>query len=244
MRVHFILHEEFEAPAALEAWAKQRGHASTYSRVYQRDMLPQRVRNIDLLVIMGGPQSPDTTTSQCLYFDSAAEQHMIATAIAEGVAVIGFCLGAQLIGEALGARFEHSEHPEIGVFPIWLTTEGQTDPHLAHLGPGINVAHWHNDMPGLTTDAIVLASSSGCSRQIIRYGPLVYGFQCHMEFTRDSVQAMIANCADELATAAGQSYVQDSPGMLAADYNQMNAALFSFLDRLTANRAAARSTIA
>jgi GMP synthase (glutamine-hydrolysing) len=34
----------------------------------------------------------------------------------------------------------------------------------------LDVGHWHRDMPGLTAGAKVLATSAGCSRQIIQYG--------------------------------------------------------------------------
>lgn len=34
MRVHFIVHESFEAPGAYETWARNQGHDVTYSRVY------------------------------------------------------------------------------------------------------------------------------------------------------------------------------------------------------------------
>lgn len=52
---------------------------------------------------MGGPQSPDFTLAECAYFDSKAEQAVIASAVKVGKAAIGVCLGSQLIGEALGA---------------------------------------------------------------------------------------------------------------------------------------------
>ncbi len=42
-------------------------------------------------------------------------------------AIIGVCLGAQLIGEALGAPYEHSPEKEIGSFPITLTEEGKNE---------------------------------------------------------------------------------------------------------------------
>jgi len=69
MRVHFIVHENFEAPGAYETWAKQHGHSISYSRVYAGDALPVSVAEIDLLIIMGGPQDPDTTLAQCPHFD-------------------------------------------------------------------------------------------------------------------------------------------------------------------------------
>jgi GMP synthase (glutamine-hydrolysing) len=99
----------------------------------------------------------------------------------------------------------------------------------------LDVGHWHHDMPGLTPGARVLASSGGCSRQIIQYREFVYGFQCHPEFTRESVTAMIENSAGELAASRGQPYVQAAAEILGHAFEPMNAALFSFLDRLAAD---------
>ena len=108
MRIHFIVHESFEAPGAYEIWAKNHGHDVTHSRVYIGDRLPPDPEGIDFLIVMGGPQDPDTTQEECPHFDSDSEQTLIASAVNAGKAVIGVCLGSQLIGESLGARFAHS----------------------------------------------------------------------------------------------------------------------------------------
>ncbi len=181
MRVHFVVHEPFDPPGAYENWVRDRGYTSRYSRVYAHESLPQSVEGIDLLVVFGGPQSPATTTDECPYFDAAAERALISKCMAAGKAVIGVCLGSQLIGEALGAKHEKSPEKEIGKFPIILTAEGKANDKFADFGDTLGVGHWHNDMPGLTKDAMIIAYSEGCPRQIIEYSDLVYGFQCHME---------------------------------------------------------------
>ena len=183
MHVHFVVHEAFEAPGAFERWAKDRGHCIGYSRVYLGDSLPDSVEKIDLLVVMGGPQSPATSREDCPHFDAAAEKSLIAACVAGRKAVVGVCLGAQMIGDALGAGFSHSPEKEIGKFPIVLTDSGRRNEKFSHFGPVLEVGHWHNDMPGLTSDATIIATSEGCPRQIVEYTNLVYGFQCHMEFT-------------------------------------------------------------
>src|ERR1700744_4733422 len=124
MKVHLVVHESYEAPAAIAAWAADRGHLTAYSHVYAGDRVPATADAIDFLVIMGGPQSPGTTLRECPYFDSAAEQALIRAAVAAGRAVVGVCLGAQLLGAALGAPAGPSAHAEIGVFPIRLTADG------------------------------------------------------------------------------------------------------------------------
>ena len=89
-------------------------------------------------------------------------------------------------------------------------------------------------MPGLTPDAQVLAYSEGCPRQIVEYSPLVYGFQCHMEFTPAVVEALIAASEKELATLTEHRFVQQPDALRANTYDAMNQALFVFLDKLMA----------
>ncbi|MBN7764489.1 type 1 glutamine amidotransferase [Pectobacterium brasiliense] len=232
MRVHFIVHESFEAPGAYETWAMSRGHEITFSRVYAGEKLPQDARDIDLLIVMGGPQDPAFTVDQCAHFDSKAEQALIASAVSVGKAIIGVCLGSQLIGEALGAPFAHSPEKEIGVFPIFLTDTGTQSEMFSHFGSRLNVGHWHNDMPGLTPEAKIIAYSEGCPRQIIAYSELVYGFQCHMELTPDVVELLIAHSDKELSQAEEYRFINTPEELRAHDYSEMNRVLFTFLDKL------------
>ena len=232
MQVHFVVHEAFEAPGAYEQWVAARGYQAGYSRVYLGEPLPPSAADIDLLIVMGGPQSPATTTADCPHFDAAAEQQLIARCITAGKAVVGVCLGSQLIGEALGAAHGHSPEKEIGKFPITLTEAGRLHPLLAHFGEQLAVGHWHNDMPGLTPDARILAYSAGCPRQIIEYAPLAYGFQCHMEFTPEVVEGLITAEAHAFPQLTERRFVQQPDVLRQQDFSEMNTKLFGFLDRL------------
>lgn len=225
------MHESFEAPAAIAVWAANRGHRLAYTRLYQGDVLPQDCA-FDFLVVMGGPQSPATTREECSHFDARHEIELIRLAIEQHRIVLGICLGAQLLGEACGATFAPSPHQEIGVFDVTLTEAGRRDPKFATFPSTFPVGHWHGDMPGLTPDAVVLATSAGCPRQIVRYRPQVYGFQCHCEFTPPAIDGMIHHCAHELAAYQDVPYVQNARQLRAHDYAGMNQLLFDFLDRL------------
>lgn len=235
MRVHFIVHESFEAPGAYETWAKNRGHDVTYSRVYAGDELPADTEDIDFLIVMGGPQDPATTLEECPHFDSKGEQALIASAVKAGKAVIGICLGSQLIGEALGAPFAPSPEKEIGKFPITLTEDGSRDAMFSHFAKTLDVGHWHNDMPGLTPDAKIIAYSEGCPRQIVSYSDRVFGFQCHMELTPDIVELLIAHSEKDLSRAAEYRFVNTPEQLRAHDYSEMNQVIFGFLDKLEAH---------
>ncbi len=230
MRIHFIIHEHFEAPGAYGTWARKHRHTITYSRVYLGEPLPQQVEEIDFLIVMGGPQSPATTIEQCAHFDAKGEQAVITKAINAGKVVLGVCLGAQLIGEALGAHYEHSPEREIGKFPIKLTKYANTHPLFENFGSVLEVGHWHNDMPGLTPDSKIIAHSEGCPRQIVAYGDLVFGFQCHMELTKEVVALLIEN--DDLSEATNYRFVDYPEVLLNHDYDKMNEKLYEFLDKL------------
>ncbi|ELN9577635.1 MULTISPECIES: type 1 glutamine amidotransferase [Enterobacter] len=234
MHIHFIIHEHFEAPGAYEIWGKSRGCSLSYTRVYQGEPLPEELGHTDLLIIMGGPQSPATTREECPWFDAQAEKALISRAIEAGKTVIGVCLGSQLIGEALGAAFCHSPEKEIGTFPVRLTDAGKANPLFEGFGSVLNVGHWHNDMPGLTPQAKVLAYSEGCPRQIVQYSERVYGFQCHMELTPEVVELLIEHSQNDLRRAGEFRFVETAEKLRSHDYREMNQVLFSFLDKLTA----------
>ena len=232
MKIHIIIHESFESPAAIEIWALKKGHHITYTRLYEGGVFPDNT-DFDFLVIMGGPQSPETTLIECPHFNAQKEIAFIKKAIEEKKVLLGVCLGAQLIGEALGAKFDHSPNREIGVFPVLLTEEGKNDPIFSSFPEKFMVGHWHGDMPGLTADSKILAISEGCPRQIICYSPKIYGFQCHFEFTPDAIKTMIENNAHELEMYKESPYIETAEQLKDHDYSEMNLLLFNFLDEIS-----------
>lgn len=232
MKVHFIIHEAYEGPGALLNWAEERNYSVTSSKVYLGEALPEESNAIDLLIVLGGPQCPATTLEESPHFNASEEVCFIRSCIERDKAVLGICLGAQLIGDSLGAKFEHSPDKEIGYFPIALTKSGREHPHLSHFNLTEIVGHWHNDMPGLTPTSKVLATSAGCPRQIIEYSPLVYGFQCHLEFTAESLTELIAVSHDEFEKIGHHNYLEKPESIIARSSLTMNSLLSGFLDKL------------
>ena len=115
-----------------------------------------------------------------------------------------------------------------------MTTAGLEDEKLSSFKPNLVVGHWHGDMPGLTENAQVLAKSQGCPRQIVKYSDKHYGFQCHLEFKKEMVEALLAQEADYEQSVASHPFVQDAGAILSYDYSEMNQALVSFLDHFNA----------
>lgn len=233
MKIHIITHKSFEAPAAIEFWAKNKGYDITYTHCFLGENFPKDADSFDLLVVMGGPQSPATTLKEDPYFDFEKEKAFIKKAIEADKYLVGVCLGAQMIGEALDAKFEHSPNREIGKFPITLTEDGRKDLNFSSFPETLAVGHWHGDMPGLTPHTKILAQSEGCPRQIVRYSPKIYGFQCHLEFTPPVIDVMIENCSKELEDYKDLPFVQNEETLRKNDYSEMNKFLYYFLDSLT-----------
>ena len=235
MKVHFVLHETFEVPGAYLKWVQDRGHQVTTTKVYENEALPETVDEIDFLIVMGGPQSPDEDREAFPYYDPQAEIQLIQKAIKADRYIVGVCLGAQLLSVAYGAEYEHSPEREIGVFPITLTEAGLKDEHVKVLGPTLMTGHWHGYMPGLTEDAIVLATSQGCPRQIIRFSPKHYAFQAHLEFDPEAVELLIVADGEEVLEEQSKNltYVQKPEAIRNYAYREMNAKLYAFLDSLT-----------
>ena len=102
MNIHFILHEKFEVPGAYLKWAQKRGHHISSTRVYEEEELPETVDDIDFLIVMGGPQSPDEDRQVFPYYDPKAEIALIQKAIDADIYIVGVCLGAQLLSVAYG----------------------------------------------------------------------------------------------------------------------------------------------
>jgi len=232
MKVHFIIHETYEGPGAFLNWVNKHAYSVSYTKIYLHEVLPNDVKSIDLLIVLGGPQCPATTAKECHYFNAENEIMFIRDCIAAGKAVVGICLGAQLIGEALGADFEQSPHKEVGYFPIALTEDGRQADNMSHFDAVELVGHWHNDMPGLTPTSKVLAMSEGCPRQIVEYSKLVYGFQCHLEFTTESLTDLIEVSADEFVEIEQHNFIQAPEKILIQNTLSMNALLVEFMDKL------------
>lgn len=224
MKLLCITHADFETPGVIESWSLEKQFSFEVKKPYRGESLPV-MDPYDCLIMMGGPQSPLKLEEFPYLKDEIA---LTKQAIAQNKRILGFCLGAQLIGEALGATTMRSPEKEIGVYPITLTTAGQKDPLFKSLPKTFPVIHWHNDMPGLTKESEVLAYSEGCPQQIVRYSPLIYGFQCHLEIPLAGIETMIQAVPEDLAPS---KFTQNKPTLLAQDYQTINLMMMDLLDK-------------
>ncbi len=198
MRIHCLQHVPFEGLGAIDDWARDRGIPVTYTKFFERHTLPE-LSSFDLLVAMGGPMSVnDAGTYEWL----PEERYLLSKAIGADKAVLGVCLGAQLIAWALGARVYRNEEREIG----WLTVEKTEDGILAQFLNGIprqmTVLQWHGETFDLPSGTTPLFWSEACEHQAFMYGDRVLALQFHLEATQESLEALVSNCRAELTPGA------------------------------------------
>lgn len=226
MIIQAIIHADHEPLDTVGIWAEKRGHFINVARPYAGEKLPSP-QEFDMLVIMGGPQCAYELDIFPYLLDEIA---LIQAAIKENKAVLGICLGAQLIGAALGARALTSPEREIGIFPVMLLPESQEDPIFKGFSHEFDVMHWHNDMAGLPEGATVLGYSAGCPHQIIRFKKRVYGLQCHFEMSFEVAKKLIEHCPEDLKPAP---FTQNKEQILAADFGTFNGMMMTILDRFS-----------
>lgn len=224
MKILCISHASFEKLGHIETWANKNNHIIRKVNPYRGETLP-KIDDFDFIIIMGGPQSP-------MHIDDAPylidEIELIKEAIKQNKRIMGICLGAQLIAEALGAKTKPSPHREVGMYLIELLDDAKNDPVFRHFPDKFEVMHWHSDMPGLPNDAVLLAKSEGCPRQAFRYGDRVYGFQFHFEMTQSLLEGMVQNCLGDLIEKG--KYIRPFKEILETDCSEINLKLESVLE--------------
>lgn len=226
MHVHVLQHVPFEGLGSMESWLSQKSAHVTYTRFFEPALLPA-LADIDFVIVMGGPMSVNDE-KQLPWLRE--EKRFIAEAMACGKAVLGICLGAQLIANAQGARVVPSPEKEIGWFPVYAESSA---PGIFVFPASTEVFHWHGETFDLPVGAVHLAHSAACRNQAFQIGVRVIGLQFHLETTPQSAEAIIGNCANELFPP--QRYIQSEATLRArpaADYAEINTLMVCILDYL------------
>ncbi len=153
-----------------------------------------RVNGLSHLIFLGGPMN---VYEEDRYPFLRDEDLFIKEAIQRGKAVLGICLGAQLIAKALGARVFKAPMKEIGWYDVSLTKMGSQDPLLSDLPNTFPVFQWHGDTFEIPNGAKLIATSSPISHQAFRYGEKVYGLQFHLEVTEAMIREWMETYEEE-----------------------------------------------
>lgn len=99
-------------------------------------------------------------------------------------AVLGICLGAQVMARGLGARNHVGTAQEFGWCSVDLTDDAATDPVMRHIPTGFPVFEWHSDTFTLPPGTTQLATTATAPVQCYRAYRAAYGMQFHFEANR------------------------------------------------------------
>ena len=111
--------------------------------------------------------------------------------------MLGICLGAQLIAQALDGSAERLPAGEVGWVPIEFDAAAESDALLAGSPRELDVQEWHNYACNPPAGAAVLARSAACV-QAFRVGAATWGLQFHVEVTLPVLEEWCESGAGEL----------------------------------------------
>lgn len=227
MKIHCIQHVEFETLGTIVEWIEERNHSLSITRLYENQNFPS-LDNFDLLIVMGGPMNIYEYEK---YPWLRKEKTFLKEAISAGKAVLGTCLGAQLIADALKAEVFKNNDKEIGWFPVFRIKQESENPLLKGIPEDFIAFHWHGDTFSLPEGAIRLFESEVCKNQGFIYKNRVIGLQFHLEMSNRTIKNVIENCRDELIEG---TYIQNEEEMLDKDsfLAESKLLMFRMLDNI------------
>jgi len=193
--VWVIQHIECETPGTIADILNQKEIFFQTVDAYKGEPVPKEMGAAAGVIIMGGPMGVYEEERYPFLRD---EIRLIEQAIKEDKAVLGVCLGSQLLAKALGARVTKGKKKEIGWYPVSLTEGAAKDRLWTGVERSFIAYHWHGDVFDLPRGAEPLASSALTPCQAFRYGERAYGFLFHMEVTEKIIAGMIRTFAAEL----------------------------------------------
>tara|TARA_Y100000031_G_C8083779_1_gene320897 strand:+ start:73 stop:777 length:705 start_codon:yes stop_codon:yes gene_type:complete len=184
-----------EGLGTLEDAIESRGMEYHYIHLYNNDKAPQNLDAYSALIVLGGPMNVYETEKYPFLLD---EERLIQEALDKNIAVLGLCLGAQLIAKTAGAKVFAGRKKEIGWYPVTLTSEALDDTLFSGFKKDMTVFQWHGDTFDVPTGAKRLAKSELFSNQAFKLSEKIVALQFHLEITEEAVYQWMEEYEEEL----------------------------------------------
>jgi GMP synthase-like glutamine amidotransferase len=203
-----LQHLSADGPAYLATWLRREGRAFELRNTQAGDIYPKTLEGHAALAILGGEMSANDDLPSL-----RQAEHLVRQGVAQGVPVIGHCLGGQLMARALGARIVDSPAPEIGWQPMRVHAGAAARDWFGAAGEH-RVFQWHYESFELPPGTELLAGSSACPNQAFALGPHL-AMQFHIEVDAEKLQRWSMDEGARYREVQGQPAVQDGPAIRA-----------------------------
>lgn len=226
-RVHWLQHAEHEGLGCIGPWLEKKAYALTGTRLFAGETLPT-AQDFDWLIVMGGPMN---IYQHAQHPWLQAEKRLINDAIVNNKKILGICLGAQLIADALGAAVTKNGNAEIGFFEVYLNDDITKYWHFNGFPKRFPAFHWHGDTFATPNGCRNLIKSDGCVNQAFVWRDQAVAIQFHLEVTFEDARRWL-----ELEDLKPERYVQTAAEILRdpARFKQNNRLMIRLLERMDA----------
>jgi GMP synthase-like glutamine amidotransferase len=195
--VAIFRHYPTEGPGYFAIYLERCGLPWQLIRLDAGDPVPADPGRFGGLCFMGGPMSVNDPLP---WIDPATE--LIRRAVDHDVAVIGHCLGGQLMAKALGGVVTANRCREIGWRAVDVATNDEARRWFGSTRRFTGF-HWHGETFSLPAGAARVLSSDLCVNQAFVMGKHI-AMQCHVEMTCDLIDAWCISGAAEIEAHPGE----------------------------------------
>ncbi len=220
-------HSATEGPGYFATFLAAQNIPLALIRIDAGDPVPPDVGAYSGLVFMGGPMSVNDDLPWIPPVLNAIRE-----AVRRDIPVLGHCLGGQLMSKALGGTVGPNPVKEIGWGEVRVLDNPQAHAWFNGAPERFLSFHWHGETFSLPEGATRILESPYCANQAYVLGKHL-GMQCHVEMTREMIEAWCRVGRDEIAAA--RSPAVQTPEQMALDMDQKLAALNGVAARLYAH---------
>ena len=188
MEILVLQHINIEDPGYIKDLMIKDGVNITTVELDEGEKIPNNLNFFDGMLCMGGPM--DTWMEKDFPWLNEEKKKIKEFVVELNKPYLGFCLGCQLLGEAIGGKVVKTNNPEIGMLDVNFLEEKKKDMLFADFPQKITSLQWHSyEVQELekNKDVTLIASSKETKYQIFRYKNNAYGIQFHIEIKDTTV---------------------------------------------------------